>query len=64
MKSILRFFYALCAFVCVFNHIPAAFAAPDESNCQMSIELRDGSRIVGKNLEDNLSFHSGTFCGK
>jgi hypothetical protein len=35
-------------------------AATSESGCQLTIELRDGSRVVGKSLEDSLSFHSAT----
>jgi hypothetical protein len=33
-------------------------AATNESRCRLTIELRDGSRVVGKSLEDTLSFHS------
>lgn len=57
MKTILQFFCTLCIFVFCFNHVPAA-AAADESGFQLTIELRDGSRVVGKSLEDTLSFHS------
>jgi hypothetical protein len=58
MRSIPRFFYAFCAIVFCFN---SAQAAPDDasaSGSQMAIELRDGSRVVGKNLDDSLNVHS------
>jgi beta-lactamase regulating signal transducer with metallopeptidase domain len=34
-------------------------AAASDSGIQLTIELRDGSRVVGKTVEDTLSFHSG-----
>jgi hypothetical protein len=40
-------------------HCAQAQPAPTgESGFQLTIELRDGSRLVGKSLEDTLSFHS------
>jgi serine/threonine protein kinase len=36
------------------------FAATNQSGFQMTIELRDGSRVVGKGLDDTLSFHSAS----
>jgi hypothetical protein len=53
-----RFLSALCALAFCSNQGQAAPAATDESGCQLTIELRDGSRVVGKSLEDTLSFHS------
>jgi hypothetical protein len=35
-------------------------APASQSGFQLTIELRDGSRVVGKSLEDTLSFHSAT----
>jgi beta-lactamase regulating signal transducer with metallopeptidase domain len=39
-------------------NVPAEMASRNESGLQLTIELRDGSRLVGKCLEDTLSFHS------
>jgi hypothetical protein len=58
MKIILRLFCALSIFIFCFNHVQAAPSDTNESNCQLTIELRDGSRVVGKTLENALSFHS------
>ena len=48
--------------VCILmgQHGQAAPAATDDSRLQLTIELRDGSRIVGQPVEDTLSFHSTT----
>jgi len=35
-------------------------AATNQSGVQLAIELRDGSHVVGKSLENTLSFHSTT----
>jgi hypothetical protein len=53
-----RLFGALCALAFCFNPAQAAPAGTNESGVQLTIELRDGSRVVGKSLEDILSFHS------
>ena len=37
---------------------PAAPGAPNEAGARLAIALRDGSQVVGKSLEDSLSFHS------
>lgn len=58
MKTILRLFCALCVLAFNVNQIQAAPVDADESGFQLTIELRDGSRVVGKSLEDTLSFHS------
>lgn len=58
MKITLRLFCALCIFISCFNQVQAVAADTNESNCQLTIELRDGSRVVGKTLGDTLSFHS------
>jgi hypothetical protein len=39
--------------------IQAAPASSTESNFQLTIELRDGSRVVRKTLDDTFSFHFG-----
>ena len=47
--------------VCALMGLLCAQAAPtgtSNSGFQLTIELRDGSRVVGKTLEDTLSFHS------
>jgi hypothetical protein len=52
----------LACFIIVFAlmaHCAQAQPAPtSQSGFQLTIELRDGSRVVGKSLEDTLSFHS------
>jgi hypothetical protein len=53
-----RLFGALCALVLCVHQAQAAAAATNESGVQLTIELRDGSRVVGKSVEDTLSFHS------
>jgi len=39
-------------------NVPARAASPDESGSRLTIELWDGSRVLGKSLDDTLSFHS------
>jgi hypothetical protein len=58
MKTVLRLVCVLCIFAFYFNSVQAAPVSADESSFQLTIELRDGSRVVGKTLEDVLSFHS------
>jgi hypothetical protein len=57
MKIILRLFCAMCVLAFYVNPVRAAPAATNES-LQLTIELRDGSRIVGKSLKDTVSFRS------
>ena len=57
---ILRLFGALCAMVFCCNPAQAAPGSTNQSGVQLTIELRDGSRLVGKSLDDTLSFHSAT----
>ena len=38
----------------------AAPAPAEESSPQLTVELRDGSRVVGQSVEDTLGFHSAT----
>jgi serine/threonine protein kinase len=38
----------------------ATVTATNESNYRLTIELRDGSHVVGKSLEDTLRFHSAS----
>jgi hypothetical protein len=47
--------------LCAVTALCGASAAPatSDSGYQLTIELRDGSRVVGKTVEDTLSFHSG-----
>jgi hypothetical protein len=49
---------AMCALLFCSNPVPAAPGAAGPSGLQLTIELRDGSRVVGKSLEDTLSLHS------
>jgi len=55
---ILGLFCALCAWVFCSNQGQAAPGVTNESAIQLTIDLRDGSRVVGKSLEDTLSLHS------
>ena len=50
---------ALCAAAICSNPLQAAPGDAAGRGVQLSIELRDGSRLVGKSVEDTLSFHSG-----
>jgi hypothetical protein len=58
MKTIPRLFGGLCASLFCIQQAQAAAAATNESGVQLTIELRDGSRVVGKSVEDTLGFHS------
>jgi hypothetical protein len=49
---------ALCAAVLCVHQAQAAVVSTNEPGVQLTLELRDGSRVVGKSLEDTLSFHS------
>jgi hypothetical protein len=60
MKTIPSLFGALCASLFCIHQAHAADLATNESGVQLTIELRDGSRVVGKSVEDALSFHSAT----
>jgi hypothetical protein len=57
MKIILSLFCALCVIACGLNQLWGAPAAANES-VQLKVELRDGSRVVGKITDDTLSIHS------
>ena len=59
-RRIPRLIGALCALVFCTHAIEAAPAATNESAVQLSIQLRDGSHVVGKSVENTLSFHSAT----
>jgi hypothetical protein len=58
MKTIPRLFGALCASLFFIHQPQAAAASGNETGVQLSIELRDGSHVVGKSLEDTLGIHS------
>jgi len=60
MKTTLRLAGALCALAFFTNPVQAAPSSAGQSGVQLTIELRDGSRVVGKSLEDTLSLHSAT----
>jgi hypothetical protein len=53
-----RLFGALCAALVCIQQAQAATAPATDSGVQLSIELRDGSHVVGKSLEDTLGVHS------
>jgi hypothetical protein len=38
----------------------AASTSADQPSCQLAVEMRDGSRVVGQAVDDTLSFHSIT----
>jgi hypothetical protein len=57
---ILRLFGVVCASVLCVHQAQAAAVATNATGVQLSIELRDGSHVVGKSLEDTLSLHSAT----
>jgi hypothetical protein len=59
MKVILHLFCTLLTFTLYINQMQAAPVADGDSGFQLTIELRDGSRVIGKSLEDTVSFHSG-----
>jgi hypothetical protein len=58
MKTTLRYFYALFILAFCSNHIQPALAASGQDRSQLTIELRDGSHLVGKDLGETLKFHS------
>jgi hypothetical protein len=58
MKTIPRLFGALCALAFCSSTAQAAPADAAQSPVQLTIELRDGSRVVGKSPGDTLGVHS------
>ena len=48
----------LCALAFCTHQAQAASAATNESAVQLTIELRDGSRVVGKSTDATLAIHS------
>jgi len=60
MKTLLRLGYVLFVLVFCFSCAKTAPMATNESGFQLTIELRDGSRVIGKTPNENLSFHSAT----
>jgi len=50
----------LCAMAFCIHQAQVASASTNASGVQLTIELRDGSHVVGKSVEDTLSFHSAT----
>ena len=60
MKIILLRFGTLCALMFCFNGVQGAPVATNESGLRLTIELKDGSRLTGKSLDDPLRFHSSS----
>jgi len=60
MKTPLRLFHVLFVLAFCFSCAKTAPIATNESGYQLTIELRDGSRVIGKTPNDNLGFHSTT----
>ncbi len=58
MKTVFHFFCAYC--VLLFFASPAKAAATDgkAAGVRLTVELRDGSRVVGQALDESLKFHS------
>ena len=61
MKPLLRLSCAFFVLVFCLHHSQAAPAATNESGFQLTIGLRDGSRVIGKTPPATLGFHSATF---
>ena len=53
-----RLIGALCASLFCIQQAQAADVSTNHSGVQLTIELRDGSHVVGKSLEDTLGVHS------
>jgi hypothetical protein len=53
-----KLIFLLMVFALMGLHSEAATASTDESDFQLTVELRDGSRVIGKGLGDPLNFHS------
>jgi len=60
MKTLLRLGYVLFVLVFCFSCAKTAPMATNGSGFQLTIELRDGSRVIGKTPNENLGFHSAT----
>jgi hypothetical protein len=59
MNALLRFFCLLAVLMWGFHKLPAAPAATNEpTGFQLTVELSDGSRIIGKSGDDALKFRS------
>ena len=58
MKTILRLFCVLCILGFYVKQIQAGPAATNESIARLTVDLRDGSRVVGQSMENNFKFHS------
>jgi len=58
MKTLLRLFQVL--FVLAFCFSCSQAGGASASGFQLTIELRDGSRVIGKTPNENLDFHSAT----
>jgi hypothetical protein len=48
----------LCALAFCFNLAQAAPVSTNESVFKLTVELRDGSRVVGRSADDKFKFHS------
>jgi len=60
MKTVLRLFYVLGMWGFGIYRSQAAPVATNGSGFQLTIELRDGSRVIGKVPNETLDFHSAT----
>jgi hypothetical protein len=58
MKKTIFFVSSLCALLVCSSPVQAAPGSTNPFGLQLTLELRDGSRVVGKGLDDSLTFHS------
>ncbi len=58
MKGFLGYLCAFCIFAFGLHSVPAAPADSKESAARLTIDLRDGSRVVGQTAEDTFKFQS------
>jgi hypothetical protein len=64
MNAILRFFCLLTVLGLGFHQLQAAPAATNEpAGFRLTVELRDGSRVIGKSKEDHFQFRSDVLGG-
>jgi hypothetical protein len=58
MKHLLRLLCGLCVLATNLHLVQAAPADTNETVVRLSLDLRDGSHVVGKSLADDWRFHS------
>ncbi len=63
MKNILGFFWIACAITLTFNQSQAAPAANGKTALRVSVELKDGSYVIGQSLDSIWLFRSALLGG-